>query len=1398
MKKRIVSVLLCLCLLLPFVSVADVTATAAEGSSNYIIKELPAFQANVTATLTVGGALWTSSNVKFDPVDLTKYGYSEDPAKVGFQMDTFVTGDQKFIEYMNSGYLGGQMEITSSGVPDKNELFAWPNRLSFGEGEWIRITIPFSAYDMGDKKGFKPNAFNFTRIHLIGPEAHAAQYAGATGTFKIANLCIVDLRVPENERPTEQEMPLGDGTFEPEAPVWKEVEFAAGYDDSVKQVAGYNLAEYVTKHEASLREKGFTGKDYTSVVNSLLDGLYKAGGGALFIPAGHYPFYGEIRMPAGVTIVGEWANPDQNPEVRGTVLEVYGGRGSVDGAAFINMGGSSKVTNLSIWYPEQAVESIAQYPPSISTSGYAVVQNVTLVNSYFGIQNINTANAPNAWDVYGTPLNVGIDFDMVIDIHRIQNIHFAAKYWERSGLPNAPTTAVQKQLLQEQLYNYAIGITVRRIDWSYVGFSDIKGYNIGLFFDASIGGGYPNGQCMSMEFTNCKYAVFAYGVSGQSEMLSDFVIKNCEYGIYLADGADGILQMANMDISATKEAIHQESVVRMSMVNSTVRSGKVLLEGGNNVFMNNIFLTAAPHITMDNGTVSAIVIGNTDSFGDEIEYDNKAFCLLDYEAQKADIAEHTPVTREELFKEYGPKTDTLVIVENLDRTGATDVTEGLQAHLTVMGNNGGGTVYLVPGIYRIEGTLSVPEGVELRGSLDVGAQPTAKNTIFMVTTPIENGKDQYTSTATITLAKNSGVRGVIFNYPEQNNRFTKRAETVGEGDKAVTEDWYDFEFVPYPFLIRGTGENVYIINTTFRNAWNGVDFKTFRCDNHYISYLAGHCYNRGVVIGNGTTGGVIRDIQFNYNSILEAPGKWAGYGGFENTSEISRGFHQQMQAQFNNNAVIIQLGDVNDQIVYDSFNYAGYIGTHLVDENGQAANARIFGRGIDYNTVGFKIEAVENVELLSYQACAFNQMGSNTATGREAVDQSKNPIYDIWVTDSFKGKLALVNMVEWGPSANAAIRVDGGELIVTNASILHDNTKRFEMNQNGVLKMYGLQLAGNWTGELASANQDQLFIKGGCYTIEPPEQQKMGEFSYMYPNRHRWSVPQNVDFPQNAELVVTEAFDSYEFSKKSDYRVNDASTVTVRRGEVRMRMNAGQFVQGILTGQNAEEKTAFELGSGSAKDLYRIEWRFKVDGMRNTAMSEISLCLTTINRNVRFEEVVTIDKDGNAWLKDNSLLGTLKFSTYYRVAVEYDARNKDQKTVMVYLLDDSGNVIANGKPSLLHDSFQGAYNISGFLFNAMADVGDAPETETDMTLDYFYITRSEKSTISAATLGDVSGDGKIDSTDARMVLQYAVKKISSLPVQNAADVDGNGHIDSTDARLILQYTVKKISKFPAA
>ena len=70
-------------------------------------------------------------------------------------------------------------------------------------------------------------------------------------------------------------------------------------------------------------------------------------------------------------------------------------------------------------------------------------------------------------------------------------------------------------------------------------------------------------------------------------------------------------------------------------------------------------------------------------------------------------------------------------------------------------------------------------------------------------------------------------------------------------------------------------------------------------------------------------------------------------------------------------------------------------------------------------------------------------------------------------------------------------------------------------------------------------------------------------------------------------------------------------------------------------------------------------------------------------------------------------------------------------------------------------------------------------------------------TLEEGLLGDVDGDGRVTSTDARLTLQYSVKKIGEkdLDLQNA-DVDGDGKATSTDARLILQKATGKIGRFP--
>ena len=182
--------------------------------------------------------------------------------------------------------------------------------------------------------------------------------------------------------------------------------------------------------------------------------------------------------------------------------------------------------------------------------------------------------------------------------------------------------------------------------------------------------------------------------------------------------------------------------------------------------------------------------------------------------------------------------------------------------------------------------------------------------------------------------------------------------------------------------------------------------------------------------------------------------------------------------------------------------------------------------------------------------------------------------------------------------------------------------------------------------------------------------------------------------------------------------------------------------------------------------------------------------------------LITIKRDGSVYDQTGKKIGTIKFGEYFRYAIEIDARNANNRTATVYLLNDGSRVVGKGETTVLDKNFQGENTVTGFQLTSMADpFGGTEGTITDLSLDYFYVCRSEVSSIgrnvdpNSVMIGDVDNSGKVDSTDARLVLQYAVKKISSLAALDAADVNSDGKVHSTDARLILQYSVKKISSF---
>ena len=64
-------------------------------------------------------------------------------------------------------------------------------------------------------------------------------------------------------------------------------------------------------------------------------------------------------------------------------------------------------------------------------------------------------------------------------------------------------------------------------------------------------------------------------------------------------------------------------------------------------------------------------------------------------------------------------------------------------------------------------------------------------------------------------------------------------------------------------------------------------------------------------------------------------------------------------------------------------------------------------------------------------------------------------------------------------------------------------------------------------------------------------------------------------------------------------------------------------------------------------------------------------------------------------------------------------------------------------------------------------------------------------------MDDVNGDDAVDTTDAKMIMQYDLTVIGAEDLNlNVGDVNGDGSVDTTDAKLIMQFDLGMVDDLP--
>ena len=172
--------------------------------------------------------------------------------------------------------------------------------------------------------------------------------------------------------------------------------------------------------------------------------------------------------------------------------------------------------------------------------------------------------------------------------------------------------------------------------------------------------------------------------------------------------------------------------------------------------------------------------------------------------------------------------------------GKADDTQAIQAALDAVGAIGGGIVRLPTGTYMVKTHLVVPAGTSLVG---VGRAPqlySDKSPDSMLLAV--EGAGQTEGPAFITLrGPDSTLEGVKVLYPNQ-----------------VVAD----EPIPYPWTVRGGGDDISLINVLLVNPYQAVDLATGGGSRHYIRGLYGQPLFKGLWVDKCTDIGRVHDVHF--------------------------------------------------------------------------------------------------------------------------------------------------------------------------------------------------------------------------------------------------------------------------------------------------------------------------------------------------------------------------------------------------------------------------------------------------------------------------------------------------------------------------------------------------------
>jgi hypothetical protein len=532
--------------------------------------------------------------------------------------------------------------------------------------------------------------------------------------------------------------------------------------------------------------------------------------------------------------------------------------------------------------------------------------------------------------------------------------------------------------LDKWLFENGTGLHMFRSDWEYVSYISVEGYHRGFLVSEGVRGA-ANAQFYFLLIKNCATAIEVEETNPFGMVFTKCMFEGTEYGIHVGKKFDSAILLSNCYIGGTR-AVHAEGNGSVLLQRCIVTHGDVTIDGGTLSMTATKLSDPRSRVGLGPNVVGAS-LADCDIAGGNGNIINKAPKGSVHISSASIELDSFPLYDGNKQRSARPAIDTLTVVKP---TGDDD-TKSIQLALNKAGSSGGGIIFLPAGDYILRGPLSIPPGVELRGIHDVPHHTMGGGSILQV-------YPSDAETPTVVLEESSGIRGMSFNYPEQHIP----------------------NVVATPFLLQGRGKNIYVINVNCANAYQFLDLATHRCDDHYVDYLSGAPLKTGIAVGGGSTGGEIRNMQFNPHYWSRAP-RHNDFFNNKPSGGVSSGTGKALWQFQKENLDALFVGDSTGQFLFQNFVFGSLYGIHFTKQEGSGpVNCISHGHGTDGSKVG-----------------VFFEYGSGKIfmVNNELVAMSSQNKTAIKLDQGFTAEAALFNTMVWG-SPDLLAEVDNGHLLL--------------------------------------------------------------------------------------------------------------------------------------------------------------------------------------------------------------------------------------------------------------------------------------------------------------------------------------------------------------------------------